>query len=84
MCYVIQALADTFFGIGARSDIEQALIGCGVLHNGGGFSVYREHYRAFSFLKLLHEVPGGSAECGQRLDVARDINHMHPRLLAPY
>lgn len=79
MRYVVQALADAFFSISARGDIEQALIGCGVLYDGGGFSVYREHDRALRFLELLHEVTGGPAECGQRLDVARDVDHMHPR-----
>jgi hypothetical protein len=36
---VIEALANSFLSVGARGDIEQALIGFGILHNGGWLSI---------------------------------------------
>jgi hypothetical protein len=82
--YVIKPLADAFLSIGARGDVEQALIGFRILHDGGGLSVNREHYGAFGFLKLFHEVAGRPPKCRQRLNVTCDVKHMHPRSLAPY
>src|SRR5208283_2251406 len=31
---VLQALTDSLLGIGTRCDVEQLLVGCGVLHDG--------------------------------------------------
>ena len=54
--YVIKPLADTLVHIGAGGDVEQALIGFGVLHNGLGLALDREHYGPLAFLELLHSV----------------------------
>ena len=35
---------------------REALIGFGVLRDGGGFSVHREHHGAPGFLELFHEI----------------------------
>ena len=45
VCYVVEPLANTFLSIGARDNVEQTLIGFGVLHDGGSFTINREHYR---------------------------------------
>jgi hypothetical protein len=65
MCYVVEPLANTFLSIGARGNVEQTLIGFGVLHHGCCFAVNREHYRAFGLLELFHEVAGRPAKCSQ-------------------
>ena len=48
VCYVIKPLTDAFLGIGAGSNVEQPLIGFGVLHNCRGFSLHGEHYGALA------------------------------------
>src|ERR1035441_2538101 len=73
--YVIKPLANALVHIGAGGDVEQALIGFGVLHNGLGLALDREHYGPLAFLELLHEVAGAAAEGSQRLDVFGDIEH---------
>jgi hypothetical protein len=47
--YVIQTLADAFRGISLRGNIEQTLIGSGVLYDGGGLPLHREHHGALAF-----------------------------------
>jgi len=39
-----QSLVDTFRRIGLSGGIEEPLIGFGILHNGRGFSVHRQHH----------------------------------------
>jgi hypothetical protein len=78
MGYVVDPLANAFLRIGARDNVEQTLIGFGVLHNRCSFAVDREHHRAFGLLKLLHEVAGRPAKRGQRLNVTRDVHYLSP------
>jgi len=78
MCYVVEPLANTFLSIGARGNVEQTLIGFGVLHDRCSFAVNREHYRAFGLLELFHEVAGRPAKCSQRLNVTSDVQDIHP------
>jgi hypothetical protein len=52
---VFEPLPDAFSGISARSDVEQALIGFGVLYNRCRFASHREHNRALALFELLHE-----------------------------
>ena len=72
---VLQALTNTLLGIGARGDIEQALVGLSILYDSRRLPLHGQHHGALGFLELLHEVAGSAAECGQRLDVVRDIEH---------
>src|ERR1700674_1713245 len=72
---VLQALTDAFLCIDAGSDVEQALIGLGILHDGRCLPPHREHHRALALLELLDEVARPSAEGCQRLDVFGDIKH---------
>jgi len=53
---VLQTLADALFGVGAPGNIQQALIGFRILHDGRCLPVHREHDGALAPLKLLHEV----------------------------
>ena len=84
VCYVVEPLANTFLSIGARDNVEQTLIGFGVPHDGGSFTINREHYRAFGLLELFYEVAGRPAKCSQRLNVSSDVQVFNsPRSLAP-
>lgn len=79
---VFKALADAFPRIGGGGDIEQSLVGFGVLHNGRGFSVHRQNDWTFRLTQLLHEVPGLTAETREGLYVFRQVEH--PVLPAPF
>ena len=46
---VIKPLADTFLGIGPRGNIEQSLIGFGVLYDGRCFALHHEDDGALAF-----------------------------------
>jgi hypothetical protein len=72
---VLQALPDSFLRIGARRNVEQPLIGLGVLYDGGCLTLDRKHHRAFAFLKLPYEVARTATECRQRLNILDDIEH---------
>jgi hypothetical protein len=50
--YVIKSLTDAFLGIGAGSNVEQPLIGFGVLHDCRCLPLHGEHYGALAaFMK---------------------------------
>jgi hypothetical protein len=68
-----QALANTFTRIGCSGDIEEALIGFGILDDGCGLALNGEHYGPLALLELFHEVAGTSPERGQGLDIFRDV-----------
>ncbi len=63
--YIIQTLANAFLGIGARGDVEQMLIGLGILHNGGRPPLCCEHDGAFTLLQLLQEFTGAAPSPGR-------------------
>jgi hypothetical protein len=75
LAYILQSLAYAFGGIGSGSDVQQALVGFGVLNNGFGFAVNRENQRAFRFLEVLHELSRVAAESGHGLNVFFDVEH---------
>src|SRR5580698_7553907 len=81
---VIKPLADSLFRIRASGDIEQTLVGFGVLHDGSSFPFYGEHHGALAFLQLLHEVARTTAESRQRLDVLGDVQHGSAPFKAPF
>src|SRR5271166_3690993 len=72
---ILEALPDAFLGIGAGSNVEQMLVGFGILNNSRGLALHGEHHRALAFLQLFHEIAGTPAEGGQRLNVAGDVKH---------
>jgi hypothetical protein len=72
---ILQALPDTFLYVGARCNVEQSLIGFGVLHNGRSLALHGKHYGALAFLELFHEIARPAPERRQRLNVTRDVKH---------
>jgi len=61
--------------VSAGGDVEEPLIGFGILHDRGGLAFHREHDGAFALLKLFDEVAGPAAKGGQRLDILGDVEH---------
>src|SRR5689334_6326696 len=53
---LLQPLPDAFAGISARRNVKQALIGFGILHDGGSLALDGEHDGAFAFLELFYEI----------------------------
>src|SRR5579863_2122458 len=74
---VLHALANAFAGIGAGSDVEEPLVGVGILHDRLGLAVHSYDHRAFALLELLHELAGPPAEGGERLNVLLQIERPH-------
>lgn len=72
---IIQTLAKAFLGIGAGGDVEQTLIGLGILHNGGRLPLNCEHDGAFALLQLLQEFAGEASKGRDRLIILRDVQH---------
>ena len=59
----LKALPDTFLGVGLSSNIEQSLIGFGVLHD-GCFPLHCEYHGTLAFLSCFmksHDVGKSSA-----------------------
>src|ERR1039458_9124765 len=73
---VVQALTDAFLGVGLSGNVEQALIGFSVLHDGRRLTIYGEHDGALALLEVLNEVAGRTAEGRQRLNVRCNIQHL--------
>src|ERR1700687_5331314 len=73
--YIIKPLADAFLCVGTGRNVEQVLIGLGVLHDSRCFTLHRKHHWALALLELFHKVAGTSAEGRQRLDVLGDVQH---------
>ncbi len=48
--HIFQTLANTFLDLRAGGDVEQPLIGLGILHNSSRLPLNREHDRAFTLL----------------------------------
>src|SRR5450755_2903245 len=63
---VLQPLTDALVGVGLGSNVEQALIGFGVLHDGRSLSLYGQHHGALGFLELFHEITRPATERRQR------------------
>src|ERR1035437_2248016 len=68
-----QSLANPFASVGAGGDVEQPLIGSGILDDGLGFALHCQHHGPLAFLELLHEIPGAPAKSGERLNVLGDV-----------
>src|SRR5258708_10065682 len=74
---VLNALSDTLLFIRLCSDIQQALIGLGVLHDCFGFSVDGENDGLLAFFQMSQGRGWIPPKCGHRLNVAFDIEHMN-------
>src|SRR6266478_9433455 len=72
---VFDALPDSLKCIGLCGDIEQTLIGFGILDDRFRLSIDRKNQRFLRFLEVLHELPWIAPECRHRLNVFFDIEH---------
>jgi hypothetical protein len=52
------ALPNSFFFAGAGSNVQQALVGLGVMHDGSRLALDRQNDRAFALPQLLDEIAG--------------------------
>src|SRR6266567_4399605 len=73
--YVLKPLADSLSGIGLRCDVEQALIGFGILDDRFRFAVNGENQRLLGFLEVLHELSRIAPECGHGLNIFLNVEH---------
>jgi hypothetical protein len=81
---VVQSLSNTFLGVGAGGNVEQALIRFCVLHDRRGPPVKSKHYRALAPPELFQKYARAPAKGGQRLDILRDVKR-RPRFIgAPF
>jgi hypothetical protein len=53
---IVQTLADEFFRICAGGNVEQPLVGFGILHDGGRLPLHSEHHGPLGLLELFHKV----------------------------
>ncbi len=82
--HVFATLADSFPGVGLGGEVEQPLVGGGVLHEGSGLSLNGQHHGTFAFLELLQEFARAAAERRQRPDVLRDVEPRRGSIQAPF
>src|ERR1700745_49288 len=75
LLYVFDTLPDSLKCVGLGGDVEQALIGFGILNDGFRLSIDGKNQRLLRFLELLHELPRIAAECRHRLNVFFDVKH---------
>ena len=73
---IIAALPDPFQRISLCRNIEQPLIGGGILHHGRSLAVDREHQVPLGFFKALQERRRIVSKRGKRLYVFGDV-HRH-------
>jgi hypothetical protein len=62
--YIILTLPDSFLLIRPGGQVEETLIGFGVLYNSRRLPIHRKHHGALALLELFHEVAGLAAERG--------------------
>src|SRR5207247_6785976 len=72
---VFDALPDSLKRIGLCGNVEQALIGFGILHDCFRFSIDCKNYRFLRSLEVLHELSRIAPECRHRLNVFFDVKH---------
>src|SRR2546421_12421952 len=67
LLYVFEALPDSLKRIGLCGNVEQALIGFGILHDRFRLSIDCKNQRFLRFLEGLHELPPIAPGCRHRL-----------------
>jgi hypothetical protein len=72
---LLHALPNGIEYIGAGGDVGQALVGLGILDNGGCFAFNRQHCGALGLLDLLKHFGRMAAEAGEGLDVFLEVQH---------
>src|SRR5260370_4966661 len=76
--YVLKPLADSLSGIRLRCDVEQTLIGFGILNDRFRFARNGENPRLLGFLVVLHELSRLAPACGPGFNVFLYFEHTHP------
>ena len=71
---IFEALPDALGRAGFRGEIEQVLIGFGVLDHGGSFSIHRQNERALSLAQVAQKLRRVIAERGHWLNVLGDVH----------
>jgi hypothetical protein len=61
--------------IGTRGDIQQVLVGLGILNHRSRLAVHGKHDRPLALLDLLHEIARPPSKGGQALNVLGDVQH---------
>src|SRR5882762_2732422 len=75
LLYVFEALPDALKRIGLCGNVEQALIGLGILHDRFRLSIDCKNQRSLRLFEMLHELPWIAAERRHRLNVFFDVEH---------
>jgi hypothetical protein len=75
LSHILKALADTFFRVSLGGNVQQPLVGLGILHDSSGLSFHGQYHGTLTLLELPQELSGTAAECRERLDVFRDVKH---------
>ena len=75
LLYVFEALPDSLKSIGLCGDVEEALIGFGILHDRFRLSIDRKNQRLLRLFEMLHELPRIAPECCHSLNVFFDVKH---------
>src|ERR1700674_3289285 len=86
---IFKALADAFGRAGFGRQIEEPLIGLGILHHGGGFSIHRQHKGTFCLSEVTQKFRRMIAEGGHGLNVFGDVHraallHLLPNSVMPF
>src|SRR5260370_22760321 len=72
--YVFQTLPDAFGGTGVCRQVEQVLVGFGVLYDRGSLPVHRQDNGTLGLPEVLHYFRRMVAERGHRLNVFGDVH----------
>jgi hypothetical protein len=73
--HFLKTLTDGLFHVSARGQIQQPLIGLGILDHRFGFTLYGQHYGTVALLELFHQLCGIAPETGQGVNILGDIEH---------
>jgi len=71
-----ESLTDALLDVGEGGEIEEALVGGGILEDGFGFAVDGEDDGALGGFELLEEFGGVVAEGGEGLGVLGGVDHV--------
>jgi hypothetical protein len=76
LLYILKPLPDSLSFVGLRGNVEEALIGLGILDDGFRFAIHGENQRPLGLLEALHEFRRITPESCHRLNVLLDVEHI--------
>ncbi len=77
LLYILKPLPDSLSHVGLSRDVEETLIGFGILHDRFRFAIDGENQGSLGFLKTFHEFTRIAPECGYGLNIFLDVKHTH-------